>query len=200
MHGAQRRSGDDTMDAQTSERLSTRLRLARHGHGMTLKALAIAAGCSESLLSKIENGKAYPSLPMLDRLAQALAVRIGWLFETDGPAEPVISRAEARVETAPDPADPAIAVEVVVPDLGAGGRLTCAIVHVEAGAASRDARGCGGEETGYLLAGQLELVIGGRTHRLKAGDAFAFRSDQPHSFRNIGDRRASVLCVNAPGT
>ena len=68
MHGTIGRPLEDTLDARTAERLSTRLRLARQMRGMTLKALADMAGCSESLLSKIENGKAYPSLPMLNRL------------------------------------------------------------------------------------------------------------------------------------
>jgi transcriptional regulator with XRE-family HTH domain len=45
-------------DQVSSSRLSMRLRLARQIHGMTLKSVADAAGCSESLLSKIENGKA----------------------------------------------------------------------------------------------------------------------------------------------
>ena len=62
-------------------RLGTRLKLARQTRGMTLKALADAANCSESLLSKIENGKASPSLPMLHRLVQALETNIGWMFE-----------------------------------------------------------------------------------------------------------------------
>ncbi len=46
---------------------------------MTLRALASSVGCSESLLSKIENGKVTPSVPMLNRLAQAFG--IGWMFE-----------------------------------------------------------------------------------------------------------------------
>ena len=37
-------------------RLGMRLKLARQIRGMTLKAVAEAASCSESLLSKIENG------------------------------------------------------------------------------------------------------------------------------------------------
>jgi transcriptional regulator with XRE-family HTH domain len=39
------------------------LKLARQTRGLTLKALSEAANCSESLLSKLENGKASPSLP-----------------------------------------------------------------------------------------------------------------------------------------
>ena len=61
-----------TDDVQTPSGVTVRLRLARQMRGMTLKELALLAGCSESLLSKIENGRTSPSLPMLHRLVGAL--------------------------------------------------------------------------------------------------------------------------------
>lgn len=45
--------------------LSVRLRHARKVAGLTLKQVAVAAGCSESLISKLENDAASPSLAML---------------------------------------------------------------------------------------------------------------------------------------
>ena len=73
MNKIDRRRPESEMEATVnSVRLGARLRLARQMRGMTLKALADAANCSESLLSKIENGKASPSLPMLHRLVEAL--------------------------------------------------------------------------------------------------------------------------------
>lgn len=173
MHGVQRQGDDDALDATTAERLSRRLRMARHRRGLTLKALADAAGCSESLLSKIENGKAFPSLPTLDRLSRALETGIGWLLDERGAAE------RAAGAASPDPV------------------LQCRILHVDAGATSAGEPEHAGEEAGYLVGGQLELVVGGRVHVLKAGDIFSFRSDQPHSLRNTGVERASVFWVNA---
>jgi transcriptional regulator with XRE-family HTH domain len=86
------------MDEATPSRLSARLRLARQLRGMTLKAVADRAGCSESLLSKIENGKVSPSLPMLHRLVQALDTNIGWMFEEvdDGMANLFVARLGLR--------------------------------------------------------------------------------------------------------
>lgn len=198
MHGTFGRDHIEVLDAETSRRLSVRVRSARHARGMTLKVLADAAGCSESLLSKIENGKAYPSLPMLNRLVQALGVDMGWIFKpTDGP-EPVIARAGQRSVTTLDAVGHSITVEVVNPDCGRH-LLHCNILHVEAGSCSGDQQHAG-EETGYLLDGRLELLVDGRPHQLSTGDAFAFRSDQVHSFRNTGATRASIFWVNTPPT
>lgn len=195
MHDIKGRDDKDVLDARTSERLSARLRQARQMRGMTLKVLADAAGCSESLLSKIENGKAYPSLPMLNRLVKALDMSMGWMFDDRDSRAPIIFRAGHRP---PVPLlDQAIAVERVIPD-AEGHTLRCNIVHVESGASSPGAQQHAGEEAGFLLDGQIELLIDGRAHRLSAGDAFAFRSDQPHSYRNVGPTRASVFWVNTP--
>jgi predicted transcriptional regulator len=37
-----------------------------------MRDLAQAAGCDESMISKIEAGKVLPSLPMLNKMVQAL--------------------------------------------------------------------------------------------------------------------------------
>src|SRR3981081_4153745 len=56
--------------------LGARLKHARLLHQMRLKDVAARAGCSESMLSKIENELASPSLTTLHRLCQALALSI----------------------------------------------------------------------------------------------------------------------------
>lgn len=195
MHGGPSQDDKEALDAQTSARLSARLRLGRQMRHMTLKMLADAAGCSESLLSKIENAKAFPSLPMLQRLAQALGTSIGWLFEPQD--KPVVFRAGHRPMVALSETDDAINLECVITDPEKH-LLRCDIVHIEAGAESPGTRQHPGEETGYLLQGQLELTVDGHVYALAAGDAFAFRSDRPHSYRNVGACRTSVFWVATP--
>jgi transcriptional regulator with XRE-family HTH domain len=48
--------------------IGTKIRFTRRLRSLTLKEVSAATGCSESLLSKIENGHASPSLKMLQRL------------------------------------------------------------------------------------------------------------------------------------
>ena len=54
--------------SSTPALLGRRLRHARLAAGLTLLQLARKAQCSESLISKVENGNATPSLAMLHRL------------------------------------------------------------------------------------------------------------------------------------
>ena len=196
MHDKPERQTKDVLDAQTSTLLSHRLRTARQMRGMTLKVLADVAGCSESLLSKIENAKAFPSLPMLHRLVQSLEVDMGWLFK-DREHQAVVFRAGNRPVVSFAAASHNVTLERVIPD-PENHLLQCNIVHIDAGGELAGPHQHPGEETGYLLEGQLELFVDGRTHRLAAGDAFAFRADQPHGFRNVGPGRTSVFWVVSP--
>ena len=55
--------------------LGKRLRQARKDQNLTMAQLGGMAQCSQSFLSKVENGSMIPSLPMLQRLARALGVK-----------------------------------------------------------------------------------------------------------------------------
>ncbi len=182
-------------------RLGMRLKLARQTRGMTLKALAEAANCSESLLSKIENGKATPSLPMLHRLVGALGTNIGWMFEEADGEEQMIFREGKRPLIALDPLrrGEGISLERVVP-YSPGHLLQCNIHHIEKGGKSAGPIQHVGEEVGYVLVGRIELIIDGKGFNLSAGDSFVFNSELPHHYRNIGEERASIFWVNTPPT
>jgi transcriptional regulator with XRE-family HTH domain len=188
-------------DQVSSSRLSMRLRLARQIRGMTLKSVADAAGCSESLLSKIENGKATPSLPMLHRLVQALETNIGWMFEDGDGDEGVVFRRGERPLITLDPLrqGEGISLERVIP-YSNGHLLQCNIHHIETGGESAGPIQHVGEEVGYVLEGDIELMVANSTYKLSAGDSFVFRSELPHHYRNVGVSPASIFWVNTPPT
>ena len=188
-------------DQISSSRLSIRLRLARQIRGMTLKSVADAAGCSESLLSKIENGKATPSLPMLHRLVLALETNIGWMFEEGDGDEGVVFRRGERPLITLDPLrqGEGISLERVIP-YSNGHLLQCNIHHIETGGESAGPIQHAGEEVGYVLEGDIELMVANSTYKLSAGDSFVFRSELPHHYRNAGVSPASIFWVNTPPT
>ncbi|WP_082666246.1 cupin domain-containing protein [Aureimonas sp. AU4] len=186
---------------RASAKLGLKLRLSRQTKGLTLKELALRAGCSESLLSKIENGKASPSLPMLHRLVEVLDTNIGRMFEEVDGEEGIVFRAGHRPLIALDPLrqGEGISLERVIP-YSAGHLLQCNIHHIDAGGASAGPIRHAGEEVGYVIAGEIELTVGERAFQLSAGDSFVFQSERPHHYRNTGAERASIFWVNTPPT
>lgn len=187
---------------ESRRRLGTKLRLARQTKGLTLKELALRSHCSESLLSKAENGRALPSLPLLHRLVHVLETNISWLFEeTENYDSPVFRVGQRPVITLDDrPGDAAgVSFERIIP-YKSGHLLQSNIHHIEVGAQSGEAITHDGEETGYLLCGNIDLILDGQVYSLKPGDAFCFRSHIPHSYRNSGQERASILWTCTPPT
>lgn len=175
--------------------LGARIRHARRMVGMTLTQLAGKAGCSESMISKVENAQAAPSLAMLHRIAVALESNIAALTSEDSPtASPVMRQGERPVIKTGD-----ISLDRLV--LAERGGLLQANIHIiEPGAASDGQIVHVGEEVGYVLVGKVELALGDERYILQAGDAFTFSSQQPHGYRNVGRSVAKIVWVNTPAT
>ena len=71
--------------------------MARHARGYTLKEVADAAGCSEGLISKIETGKADPSLRLLRKVCQFFDLKVGDLLSWADHGHSVVLRVAERV-------------------------------------------------------------------------------------------------------
>ena len=190
-----------TAQAQTSPeiRVGLRLRHARMMRGLRLRELAEQVGCSESLLSKIENDKVTPSLSMLHRIGDRLGLTVGQLFTTANEVEQVVSRRGERpvVEVDPLRRGSGLKMERLISyDLH---HLLQGSVHVvEPGGASDGLISHEGEEVGYVIEGRLQLTVGEETFLLEQDDSFCFRSERPHGYRNPGPGRARVIFINTP--
>lgn len=183
------------------ERLGEGLRHARKLRGMRLKDLADLAECSESMLSKIETGRAVPSLALVRRIVSGLEVSLHDLFAMPSAEVPLVHRAGGRptVGVGRAGAGPSVVLEFLMPR-GDGLMLEANIHTVSPGGSSAGATSHVGEEFGYVLDGELDLTVDGETVRLAKGDSFAFRSERPHAYRNPGAVPARILWVNTPPT
>lgn len=178
-----------------------RLRLQRRIRRLRLKDLAVKAGCSESLLSRIENGLVTPSLTTLHRVSQALGINVSTLLEpveekictVYGPNDrPRLLRgdeAEGDGSTADSiiPFEENRRLEGLMITLPAGGPLCGPFRH-------------DGEEVGYVIEGAVELTVEGEIFIVPAGSTFFFESDRPHTYRASGTETARVLWINTPPT
>ncbi|PVZ19727.1 MULTISPECIES: cupin domain-containing protein [unclassified Pseudomonas] len=180
--------------------LGLRLRHARKVAGLTLKQVAEAAGCSESLISKLENEAASPSLAMLHRLAGAVGSNVSELTSEQWASdEPVLRAGKRQVSRfAHGKKEGYIDLERITHP-HKGGLLQGDIYIVTPGMVSELIEHAG-EEMGYVIEGHIDLTIGNTTYSLKPGDSFHFSSSVPHGYRNNGDVEARILWVNTPAT
>ena len=57
-----------------------------------------------------------------------------------------------------------------------------------------------GEEGGVVVAGSIELTVGGQVRILNPGDAYYFASSVPHRFRNVGGEVCEIVSASTPPT
>jgi transcriptional regulator with XRE-family HTH domain len=187
--------------ALSEVRIGPKMKHTRLLKGLTLKQLADTAGCSESLLSKIENGRANPSLKMVHRVAAALGTPVAGLFQADGDLGSVVLRQGERPVIGTDQmrSGYGIRLEAIIP-AASGHLLSGYINHIEPGGGTEGELQHEGEEFGFVLEGEIELKVAGRRYRVGTGDCFHFRSELAHSYRNNGASLARVLWLNTPPT
>lgn len=177
--------------------IGRRIRNLRHIKGLTLKDLADRTACSESMLSKVENGKAQVSLTLLHRVVQSLDITITALFSESQADQGVVTQAKDRSTFRID-ANGSRLERLIPPNKG---HLLEGNLHILApGGGSDGILMHEGEEVGYVLSGTLELTVNGVQYVLHTGDSFVYRSEQPHSYRNPSKSTTRVLWVSTPPT
>lgn len=160
------------------------LRTVRRQRALTLQQLAEATGLTKSYLSKIERGRAVPSIAAALKVADALEVDVARLFATAGTGGRLsVDRAggtERYRLLAADRLGKAMSAFMVRPSAGPGDDPHP--THT-------------GQELVFVHAGSVELRHGDATVTLLTGDSAYFDAAIDHSLRQLGDEPAAVLVV-----
>jgi transcriptional regulator with XRE-family HTH domain len=200
-HGEERRSvagiGHPRMRAVQSDEflIGAGLRRARQRRRLTLRAVAEAAGVTESFLSQVERDVASPSIATLRRIAVALGLSIGEILDAVGPQGRLVRVADRRVVTYPglDARD-----EFLTEGTDARLQVIHSVIEPGGGTGAEAYAHESDEECLIVLDGRLDLWVGDETYRLEVGDAIRYSSRVPHRNRNPGPDRARVLFILTP--
>ncbi|NJA60984.1 cupin domain-containing protein [Streptomyces sp. NEAU-H3] len=184
-------------DERGTDGLGRRLSALRARAGLTISALAAAAGVSQGLVSQIERGAGNPSYTTLIKLADALRVPVGAFFDGSEDAwEPAaVVRAGGRRRLSLS--DEGLVYELLTPSLH--GRLGMMRAEIPPGYSNALApHRHEGEEVMLLLEGALHVTVGGKESVLEAGDAITYDASVPHRFHNKGTRPAVIVGAMTP--
>jgi transcriptional regulator with XRE-family HTH domain len=162
-----------------------RLRRLRVHRGVTLTALAAQTGISKSTLSRLESGQRKPSLELLLPLAAAHHMPLDELVGAPSIGDP-------RVRTRPRTRN---------------GRLVYPLTQGHSGMAvwkvvipperERRLRTHDGYEWLYVLAGEMQLIIGEHDITMHPGEVAEFDTRLPHWFGPAGDEPVEILSVHS---
>jgi transcriptional regulator with XRE-family HTH domain len=178
------------------QRVAVRLRKLRRARGLTLDAVAAAAGTSKSLLSKIENAKISSPISTYSRIATTLGATVGDLLGEGDGGPCVLVRHDERKLTPRRGTQFGYTYE----SLGhkkRDKRMEPFLLTYPAGFDRPPSFTHGGEEFIFLLKGRLEFVHGGSHFVLAPGDCLYFDGKVPHGGRALGRKNAVAVVVAA---
>jgi|SRR5450432_1181890 transcriptional regulator with XRE-family HTH domain len=173
------------------------LRLRRK---MGLVELSRHTGLSPALLSKLEHGKLYPTLPTLTRIALVFSIGLDHFFSGEKDRHTfALTRKKDRLRFPEEPGDEAAAFDFESLDFLATDRKFNAYLADFREIRSEKIRlhQHAGVEFIYVLKGRLALKVGADVEFFDAGDSLYFDSQMPHGYARSGNKACSALVVTA---
>jgi len=169
----------------------------RKARNLTMKELAERVECTPSLISQLEKGKTDPSISMLKKIADVLNVNIVDFFMTSINDVDVVTRIHDRVDIQLKRWDARI--QSLVKNV-TNKKMQPFYTVIKPGGGSHGMYSHEGEEFGYVIQGELELMLNDKIHTVKKGESFYFSSQIPHNWGNNGNKDAIIIWVITPPT
>ncbi len=191
------KTGNDPL-LSPSGNLGADLRALRKSRRMTLHQMAGLLERSVGFVSQVERGISSPSIDDLRTIAREFGVPLGLFFGKPAAAhkeEGYVVRSQNRRVIGNH--DEGLTEELLSPDLGGSFEAIRSVFAPGAELASPQQRDT--EEAGYVVSGELELMIGKEWFSLNAGDSFRFCGES-YQWKNIGKQDAVVIWIVSPPT
>lgn len=181
--------------------IGEKLRTLRVRKGMGLVELGRHTGLSAALLSKLERGKLFPTLPTLLRIAMVFGVGLD-LFFTDERQRRLVTvvRKDERVRFPERPGLQDVPYYFECLDYRATERKLSAYLadFQDLPAEKAKPHSHPGVEFLFVIKGTLVLKIGTNEFPLEAEDAIYFDSAVQHSYHRRGSKPCSAVIVTVP--
>ena len=192
---------DTLIEGLNTYKVGQKVRDLRLEKKLGLVELGSHTGLSAGLLSKIERGKMYPTLPTLLRIADVFEVGLDYFFSKDTRAFAVVRRNE-RKRFPERPGSDRVSFHFESLDFLVKERKLNGYLADFQPSAIEDIKlhRHRGIEFIYVLEGILGFYIRDDETKLEAGDAAYFDASQQHGYRRVGRKSCRAIVVTVPST
>ncbi len=161
---------------------------------LTQEELANRCELTKSYISQLENNKTSPSLATLEVILEVLGTNFSDFFSEEKEPQIVFTEEEQFVKNF-DGYD----ITWLVPT---SQRLMMEpiLMEISPHCQSLEDTPHDGQEFGYVLDGQVEIVYGNKVEKCKKGQAFYIETNKSHYLRNCSNRNARLIWVSTPPT
>lgn len=171
-----------------------RIRTLRKSKGLSIVQLAETTSLSTGLISEIERDKVVPSINAMLKVVNALGVTMGYFFDEKNDKPTIVTKKERRLIATNDKSR---IYELLVPTHNR--KIEFVLIKLDGCSHKReDAISHEGEECGYVIEGNMVVIIEGEKYVLHQGDSIYFDSSKPHVYENYDDKECISIWAMTP--
>ncbi|NLO84978.1 MAG: cupin domain-containing protein [Clostridiales bacterium] len=174
--------------------IGKKLRALRIQRALTQEELANRCELSKGFISQVERDLASPSIATLKDILESLGVTLQAFFSDDSAAKVVYSPSDMFEK---EDEEEGRKITWLIPDAQKNS-MEPILLELQPGGKSADMRPIEGEEFGFVLKGQVTLVMGKRTQTVKKGSSFCLHPSTTHRLENNSQKPALVIWVSTP--
>ena len=191
---------DTLSEGLESYRIGPKIKDLRLGKKLGLVQLGEHTGLSAAMLSKIERGLLFPTLPTLLRIAMVFGVGLEHFFvDSSNRAAVAVIRKGDRLRLPDRSGDSSPAFYFESLDFPVTDRkIEAYYAEFPANAKASEEHRHDGAELIFILRGSLTVTVDGEPTTLNEGDAMYFNSGVVHDYSRHGRSACAAIVVVAP--
>ena len=177
------------------QEIGRRLKDLRTRIGLSQRQLAKVSGVANATISQIEASRLNPTVSMLKKVLDGIPISLSEFFASDFEAP---DRIFFRQEELTEIADGGVSFMQVGANLANKSIQLLKECYQPGSGTGKHALTHEGEECGIVLRGRLEVTVAEQKAVLRPGDAYYFKSNQPHHFHNPGSEPCELITACSP--
>lgn len=171
--------------------IGLKIKNLRNLKNLTQEELADRCELTKGYISQLENDLTSPSIETLKDILNALGTTFGDFFdETD---TQIVFKQDEYIEKIQDGTN----IQWLVPS-SQKNIMEPIIVTLEPSGQTEKDMPHEGEEFGFVLEGNIELMLGKKSYKVNEKETFYFVANKPHYIKNVSNTQAKVIWVSSP--
>src|SRR5688572_29202736 len=185
------------VDNQVVSRIAKKIRNARLEKNLTIQELASRTHVSKGLLSKIENSRTVPSLPVFVTLIQSLELSLKEFFQymvlINGQDYLLVKKGQYMATQSNGMAG--VVSQIILSQNISNSTMQVALLSIDP-QARESVSSITGFKFHFAVAGSCEYSINNTLIQLEEGDSLYFDATIPHLAMNNTNQKATLLSIH----
>lgn len=173
--------------------IGEKIKVLRRGCGLTQEELADRCELTKGYISQLENDLTSPSIATLMDILSALGTSLKEFFGSEDEDEKIVYNKDEFIEKVSE----SYTLNWLVPNAQ---KNVMEPVHMllNPESATEEDFPHEGEEFGYVLSGEVVIVLGKKKYKCKKGQSFYYAANKTHRIVNEKNRPAEFIWVSSP--